>query len=330
MSYVLTDLGPHQHYSYDPKFRGTTIYSVQDRATGGRFDTIAAFWDGAWSLLPDPIPGKLRVVAEDGIAGRIVGHVTLDPPENHGRAVIWELNGGTWATATLPMPTGALSANATAISEDGKTVVGQVALALGDSAAILWREMAGVWGYELLPKPGAVGYAVGFDGTTGDVIGNVHTGAVWQAVRWRHGGSGWSLTALALPGHPGPPIPGASTAVESFRGGVAVGAASSVEQTTTAVRWMSNGSIEDLGAGNHSYAYGHFGGTVVGTAEQGNFDTGFVWSQAGGVQDIHPTGWDWSLPSGVDVNGRIVGTMGTGAMTDPAGLRRLFLLTPTP
>ena len=329
MTYTLTNLGPHQHYSYDPRFEGTTIYSVQDRATGGAFDTHAAYWDGQWTILPDPDDGLRRAVAEDGITDVVVGHIALNAPQLYQRAMIWTYSTGLWTPTALPLPTGALSSSAVAVSADGTKIAGEVDFGFYNIAAALWTESGGVWSVAVLPKPDLRAYTVGFDDATGDVIGNIVEFSNWHAVRWHYDGSDWTIVRFAFPGLVPPPPTEVTTTAQGHANGYTVGWSSVSGAPTQAVRWRPDGTIEDLGAGDHSMAYGTNGDVVVGTIKPGVFDNGFVWTATDGVVDIHPAGQDWSLPSGVDMNGRIVGTMGTGKPNAATGDRDFFLLTPS-
>jgi probable HAF family extracellular repeat protein len=79
---------------------------------------------------------------------------------------------------------------------------------------------------------------------------------------------------------------------------------------TVAVKWDSTGTPQVLGSlgGRRACATAITKGIVVGGAQTAAGDMhAFSWTSGGTIQDIHPSGWRWSIALDVDENGSIVG-----------------------
>ena len=327
MTYTTADLGPYKKYSYALRLRDGVVYGGRDRPEPGNYNVHAAFWDGGWTMLPDPSPGIVSSVATSGVAGRICGGFTVPGLEEFGRATIWEENGGTWTPIPLPMPVGAIGSWASKISMDGEVIAGELSFAQFDDAAAIWTRNGGSWDVQTLPRPDVRAFATGLPGPDADtVIGDVLDRPRYYPVRWTNSPP-WSYVPL-------PPPNGVSHAdvyagSENTTDGWTAGWISVSDGPARAVRWSPNATqAEDIGAGDDTYATSLHSGRVVGVHDGAGLERAFVWSAQTGVVDIHPSGWDWSYPGDIDAAGRIVMVAGMGTMGNPTTDKSILLLTP--
>ncbi|MEM7041130.1 MAG: hypothetical protein AAF570_29475, partial [Bacteroidota bacterium] len=88
MSFTFANLGLYNKYSYAVRIRNGIVFAGQDRATASEYDVQAAFWNGSWTLLPDPATGVLSSVATSGTSTRICGGYSAPGFEHFGRAIV--------------------------------------------------------------------------------------------------------------------------------------------------------------------------------------------------------------------------------------------------
>lgn len=327
MSFTLTNLGPYKKYSYAVRIRDGVVYAARDRTAPGAYNVHAAFWDGDWTLLPDPAPGIISSVATSGTTTRICGGIVAPGFEMFGRAVVWEDVAGTWTPTPLSLPAGALGSWANKISPDGEVVAGELHFGQFDQAAVIWKRNGGTWEVEVLPRPDVRAFSIGLpDGDGSTAIGNVLDRPRWYPVKWTKGPP-WTFSPL-------PPPNGIAHAdvyatAENTNGGWSAGWVSATGGPSRAVQWAPGATeAEDLGIGDNSYATSTSNGAVVGVKDGSGVELAFHWTSLVGEIDIHPSGWDWSYAGDIDSAGRIVLVAGKGTMSDPTADKSIFLLTP--
>ena len=328
MSFATTDLGPYKKYSYAVRLRDGVVYAARDRVALGDYNVHAAFWDGSWTLLPDPAAGVVSSVATGGTPTRICGGFVVPGLETFGRAAVWDDVAGTWTPTTLTLPAGALGSWASKISPDGEVVTGELHFGEFDQAAAIWTRNGGSWDVTVLPRPDVRAYGNGLP--TGDgssAIGNVLDRPRWYPVRWTNG-SPWTSAPL-------PPPNGVAHAdvyggVENTNDGWSAGWFSVSGGPSRAMQWAPGAiEAEDIGVGDNSFATSTSNGSIVGVKDNSGAERAFYWTSFAGEVDIHPNGWDWSYPGDIDPSGRVVLVAGMGEMGDPSQDKSIFLLTPS-
>jgi len=330
MGYVLTNLGLYKQYSDDPRIRNGVVVAARDRSSI-RFSTQAAYWDGNWHLLPDPLPDTERSVARNINSNltQIVGHYSLKGSSTKSRAAIWSKISEAWQVTTLPLPQEYSISIAIGNSDSGSIICGSGHPNNKAEEPLIWSvDKNSQWTPDLLPFPNTRGYAIGEDNLTGDVVGNIIELSVWRAVRWIKSGTDWHYELLdtSSMGEGGPEK--ISSDVNCVCEGVCAGAIRVGDGNSKAVIWNINGSIQDLRVGDHTEAHGYRNGTVTGTDSSSGVWKGFAWDETKQIQDIHPPGWDWSFPNDVDHDGTIVGVMGMGIPRDANAEKQIYILTP--
>ena len=328
MSFVRTDLGAYKKYSYAVRIRDGVIYAARDRTAPGDYNVHAAFWNGGWTLLPDPAPGVVSSVATGGSTNRICGGFVTPGLELFGRAVVWEENAGSWTAITLSLPAGALGSWASKISSDGEVVAGELSFGQFDQTAAIWTRNGGAWDIEVLPRLDVRAIANGLPNENGSsAIGNVLDRPRWYPVRWTKVPP-WTVDPLP------PPIGVAHSDIYAFaentNGDWTAGWISVSGGAPRAVQWAPGATeAEDLGVGDDSYATSTNNGAIVGVKDVSGAEHAFSWTSVAGELDLHPTGWDWSYPGDIDSSGRIVLVAGMGSMGDPSEDKIIQLLTPS-
>ena len=327
MSYTTIDLGSYKKYSYATRLRDGVVYAGRDRSAPGDYNVQAAFWNGSWTLLPDPAPGVMSSVATSGMATRICGGYAAPGLEVFGRAVVWDDTLGTWTPTALPLPAGALGSWANKISPDGEVVAGELHFGQFDQAAAVWTRNGGTWDVSVLPRPDMRAFALGLpDGDASSSIGNVLDRPRWYPVKWTDG-SPWSYAPLPPPA--GIAHANVAGSAEYENGGWSAGWLTVSGGPYRAMQWApSAAEAEDIGVGDYSYATSVNNGSVVGVRDGSGLELAFQWTSFAGMVDIHPSGWDWSYPGDIDVAGQIVLVAGMGTMGDVSADKSILLLTP--
>lgn len=323
--YSFATLGPYLKYSEDPRIRGGTVYAARDRASSDRFGVTAAIWDNGWTTLPDPAPGQRRSLAHNGRGDVVTGYVWGGGATDIPRACIWERSGGSWACTPLPTPAGAGESFANDVTGDGALVTGQCEAASGVSLPVVWRRTAAGWAMETLPDDGLRGEAADIAADGSVIVGSTVTPGGWRAVRWTPDGTGWQRTLL-------PTAAGAATHsyVTAHGDAITVGASATITGGLDAAMWDAGGAFTALGVSSDAEAFDHRNGRVVGA--DSDFSDGqpraFLWTAAEGPTHIHPPGWTWSIASGIDGDGRIVGVRGMADFGATPDRTEIFLATP--
>lgn len=204
---------------------------------------------------------------------------------------------------------GGTSSGATAVSADGKVVVGQADTPIGSYHATRWSGSA-------IPDLGTLGgrnssaTAVSADGSV--VVGNsdITSNAASHAFRWTQSVGMADLGTLG--GGP------SSANAVSADGSVVVGDADTTffKGVYHAFRWTQTGGMADLGTLGGMYSYANAvsadGRVVVGYADTGNAQRAFRWTQASGMQSVE----QWLAANGVTVAPELATRSATAASAD--------------
>lgn len=321
--YEFIDLGLQLHHTYDPKIVDGVVLAGKDRCNGNEHSTTAAIWDGNWALLKDFGANTFTSTCTGSNSKRFVGHINTSQFE--GDACFWDSPSD---IELLPKPPNAVSASAYSVSNDGFTIVGECTYKSDDEYddAIIWEYHKGKWTWDILPALEYRAWAVGLDETTKSVYGTMLGVNNLLAVKWTRNTVGsWIMSILALDTDE-------YSQIEAFSDGWAVGASG----RTTPDFYLSSAAWNDqdvqLNSGLNSLSFfnDHYGGLFVGTDASRKNQRAIAWSKGGGKIDIHPPARLWSIATGIDKNGNIVGVTGDIAMQETGDNTSLFLLKPTP
>ena len=164
----------------------------------------------------------------------------------------------------------------------------------------------------------------------GDVVGVSEMPSGRRATLWARGGTAQDLGTL--PGH------GVSEALSINESGDVVGSSGDPQQRR-AVLWAQGGAIRNLGTlpgGASSRALGIREGEVVGTSETSDGEHAFLWTDAGGMQDLNSLltlRSGFVLTQAVSINSQgIILAIGQNDDSDQSHEKplRIFVLVPTP
>jgi probable HAF family extracellular repeat protein len=256
--------------------------------------------------------------------GSVVVGMTGLPNSLTGHALRWTAATG-MVDIGIPPPGQSWNYSAAyGVSADGSVVAGAAQTAVtpdggGQGVAFVWQSTTGVVVLSNLGLSGSAAYAVSADGTT--VVGISYPGIAPHAALWVNGGAAQDLGVLC----------NCSSIGESFAyavsadGFVVVGKASiSVNNYSGhAFRWTQATGMVDLGALSSdptarsvATSVSADGSVVVGWSDVGsspNFTQHiFRWTQADGIVDITPNGYDSAhgtivpISISVDASGSIV------------------------
>jgi uncharacterized membrane protein len=332
LGYVFEDLGPLEHYSYDPGIQKGVVLGGQD-ALGGPFATTAAIWvpqqlgatTSGWLMLDpgSPTPSSSWANAASENLDLIAGFTSPSPDGLQQKPCVWigSIQAG-YTVTLLPLPTGATYGICNAVSPNGNAVVGEV-LNLGGkpSTACIWmiNPISANWeiqiiGGESLNWSNAVG--VGNDGTS--VYGTISTiEGLQRGVRWSNLAGIWDYQILAtafFESYFATPLTIASEVLSSF-----------ADRGVGDVSGTKNGSVEIISVPatwSHGNLYPLFAPAPsnVATAINNNRVSGYLTldlaadlhqATAGlllvGEYLIHPTGYESSQAWNIDKFDNICG-----------------------
>lgn len=320
--YEYFDLGPQIHHTHDPKIANGIVLAGKDRCGSDKYSTTAAIWNGGWTLLKDPDHREtFSSSCLGGRSTRIVGLV--DYSKTEGDACFWDSPND---IQILPKPAGANQAFAYDVSDDGNTIVGCCSYAKPDQLddALIWEYDGTQWQVDILPAIGFRALAVGWDDSTKTVFGTVWGVKDLLSASWTRNASGsWIMSLLALDTNP-------YSQIDYFDDGIALGAAGRSEPVfeLSATAWDNKTNQLNSGLPSLSFFTGHYDGKFVGIDASGTNDRAFAWSKLIGKTDIHPPFRRWSIATGIDKNGWIVGVAGDTSMHTCGDNTGLFLLKP--
>ena len=278
----------------------------------GRSNGVAGTWDGnaaAPAFTPLPAAGLAWSSARgQNAAGAIVGHSDLG-------AVYWESRTAT--PVVLPMPAGATYSGASAISLDG-VIVGQAGNGV-DSFAVAWRvgPSGSIFGPIVLGLGQANSVAMTGANTNRAVGWNGYDLAapVWDFTLQPDGSFSVTGSSVLLTGLANAITDDGDVTGRAFLGG----RDQAFVIRSGSVDYLPNVRRQHYGQGNALNA-----SIVVGaTAEAGIFPyTATMWDSRGRRSALLPSSWSYSVASGVNGAGTIVGYGDNGSGATHAWLLR--------
>jgi probable HAF family extracellular repeat protein len=319
---------PYRPQSPDFGISGDGRFVFSNSNDGVSLSQGWTYSNGAYTWVPLMVPAKSTVIFGMSYDGSVWVGGGVDVFNNvhmvrYADGILTDLHNDP-AFAPGGQLDGYLNSMATAVSDDGRVVVGY---AMGPTQAVMWTEATGVVGLGFLSGDiTSSATDVSADGRT--IVGyssNNYTDL--QAMYWKQ------TTGMVGLGF----LPGGSSSnanAVNADGSVIVGWSMVSASTQHAFRWTQAAGMQDLGIlpghqRSYALAVSSDGSVVVGSSS-GSTEVAFRWTQATGMQSLADMltsrgidlgGWELKTATGISADGMII----VGSALDQNGVERGYI-----